>query len=117
MRRQKYNVMIVAVVLVFLLSALPAGAQGGGFTLTILHNNDGESQLINAGGDNVDFGGVARFATLVDQLRAEGTGDNSAAVLLSSGDNFLAGPEFNASLEKGAPYYDTTAIGLIGYDA
>jgi 5'-nucleotidase len=37
--------------------------------------------------------------------------------MVSSGDNFLAGPEFNASLDKGAPFYDTIAMDLIGYDA
>jgi 5'-nucleotidase len=37
--------------------------------------------------------------------------------MVSSGDNFLAGPEFNASLEKGVPYYDGIALDLIGYDA
>ena len=89
------------------------------FTLTVLHNNDGESQLIDAGSGLEDFGGVARFATLVDELRAEaleGAGSRGV-LLLSSGDNFLAGPEFNASLEKGVPFYDTIAMQLIGYDA
>ena len=89
------------------------------FTLTILHNNDGESQLINAGQGLEDFGGVARFATLVDNLRAEAVeGDGKReVVLLSSGDNFLAGPELNASFEKGVPYYDSIAVRKIGYDA
>lgn len=91
------------------------------FGLTLLHNNDGESQLINAGAGLEDFGGVARFATLVDDLRAQSPTElsvlRSGSVLLSSGDNFLAGPEFNASLEKGVPFYDTIAIDLIGYDA
>jgi 5'-nucleotidase len=104
------------------LNALPVGAQGaaaGDFTLTILHNNDGESKLLNAGGDIADFGGVARFAALVDKLRAEAVDGsaNKGVVVLSSGDNFLAGPEFDASLSKGAPFYDSTAIRLIGYDA
>jgi 2',3'-cyclic-nucleotide 2'-phosphodiesterase (5'-nucleotidase family) len=101
---------------------LPTGASAAPtkpfFTLTILHNNDGESKLINAPGQP-DFGGAARFATVVDNLRAESAMNDrkSASVLLSSGDNFLAGPEFNASLEKGAPFYDTIAMSLIGYDA
>jgi 5'-nucleotidase len=30
---------------------------------------------------------------------------------------FLAGPEFNASLVKGPPFYDATALSFIGYDA
>lgn len=115
---RKFKLIVVAALFALLVSAMPAGAQGGSFTLTILHNNDGESQLINAGGDNEDFGGVARFATLVNNLRDEAVqGDNRGVVLLSSGDNFLAGPEFNASLEKGVPFYDTIAIDLIGYDA
>ncbi len=40
-----------------------------------------------------------------------------AVVTLSSGDNFLAGPEFNASLEKGPPFYDSIVVNAIGYDA
>ncbi len=90
------------------------------FELTILHNNDGESKLINAGsGALVDFGGVARFATVVENLRQEvanGTRKRDV-ILLSSGDNFLAGANFNASLDRGIPYYDAVAMSLIGYDA
>lgn len=41
------------------------------FWLTVLHNNDGESQLINAGAGLEDFGGIARFTTLVKKLRKE----------------------------------------------
>jgi 5'-nucleotidase/UDP-sugar diphosphatase len=87
------------------------------YWLTVLHNNDGESRLIDAGGDLTDFGGVARFATKVKELRR----DAKASVLISSGDNFLAGPEFNASLVNneatGAPFYDSVALSRIGYDA
>jgi 5'-nucleotidase/UDP-sugar diphosphatase len=39
------------------------------------------------------------------------------SLLISSGDNFLAGPEFNASLTNGVPFFDTIAMELIGYDA
>jgi 2',3'-cyclic-nucleotide 2'-phosphodiesterase (5'-nucleotidase family) len=97
---------------------------GPDFTLTVLHNNDGESKLINAP-VGPDFGGVARFATLVDDLRAEATQGQApdgqardrGVILLSSGDNFLAGPEFQASLDKGVPFYDSIALDRIGYDA
>ncbi len=113
---------------------VPLGANGAAahgrdpdtphFTLTILHNNDGESRLTGAPGAP-DFGGIARFATLVDNLRAEATRGKPPAgqagrrgvVLLSSGDNFLAGPEFQASLDKGVPFYDSIALSRIGYDA
>ncbi|MEM1041615.1 MAG: 5'-nucleotidase C-terminal domain-containing protein [Bacteroidota bacterium] len=94
--------------------ALPARAQT---SLTILHNSDGESQLINLGSGLEDFGGVACFATLADQLRAEAALSTDGAVLISSGDTFLAGPEFTASLENGVPYFDAVALDLIGYDA
>jgi len=88
------------------------------FTLTVLHNNDGESQLINAPGQ-VDFGGIARFKTLVDNLKTTAlTGPGMrGVVMLSSGDNFLAGPRWNASLVKGVPFYDSIALRLVGYDA
>ena len=90
------------------------------FWLTILHNNDGESQLINAGVGLEDFGGVARFATLVKKLRKAGDKGfihKRIVLTLNSGDNFLAGPEFNASQQKGVPYYDSIALNKINYDA
>ena len=88
------------------------------YTLTILHNNDGESQVVNAGGEITDFGGAARFKAVVDNLRGAVTPSATEGVLMiSSGDNFLAGPEFNAGLANGVPFYDTIAMELIGYDA
>jgi len=94
------------------------------FYLTILHNNDGESQVINAGSGLEDFGGAARFKTVVDNLKWNAIhgpwtqrGAKRGVVMISSGDNFLAGPEFNAGLENGVPFYDTIAMELIGYDA
>ena len=87
------------------------------FELTVLHNNDGESQLVNAGSDLEDYGGAARFKALSDARKAA----YPNVVMISSGDNFLAGPEFNLGLkhhtDTGEPIYDTTAMALIGYDA
>lgn len=115
---------VVVLALVVLLAGLvwPGAAAGAPkkpfFTLTVLHNNDGESKLINAPGQP-NFGGIARFATLVDNLRAEAALNDrkNATLLLSSGDNFLASPELNASLTKGPPFYDSVGMSLIGYDA
>jgi 5'-nucleotidase len=126
-RRAVLGAALAAALIVPVGAATSAAAQDGtkpAFTLTILHNNDGESRLTGAPG-NPDFGGVARFATLVDDLRAEATrgrppegqAGRRGAILLSSGDNFLAGPEFQASLEKGVPFYDSLALSEIGYDA
>lgn len=100
---------------------LAAPALAGGpvdFWLTVLHNNDGESQLIDAGTGLEDFGGAARFATVVANLRDQArTAPAGGSLLISAGDNFLAGPEFNASLNNGVPFFDTLALELIGYDA
>lgn len=94
--------------------------------LTVLHHNDGESELLPREIDGAEYGGISRFANLVRRLqwRAEVPtpgmalqGGALGSVLVSSGDNFLAGPEFNASLARGLPYYDSIGLGLIGYDA
>jgi 5'-nucleotidase len=89
------------------------------FTLTILHNNDTESRLINVGSGLEDYGGAGRFATLVKQLRHEAQNEfgRSGVLTLSSGNSLLAGAQFHASVVHGAPYYDAVAMGLIGYDA
>lgn len=94
-------------------------AMAESFRLTILHNNDGESQLISLGNDLNEFGGVARFKSLADSLKSDAEFQNSAVLMLSSGDNFLAGPEFNASLSlpEGQPYYDAIGMDYVGYDA
>jgi 5'-nucleotidase len=102
-------------------------ADGVVLWLTILHNNDAESKLLDAGGRQTEYGGAARFVTLMDRLKAEATerrpGDRDHAwprrevLVLSAGDNFLAGPEFSASLRKGPPFYDSLVIDRAGYDA
>ncbi|MXV90337.1 MAG: bifunctional metallophosphatase/5'-nucleotidase [Acidimicrobiia bacterium] len=82
------------------------------YTLTILHNNDGESKLLH----NPDrgFPGIARFVTAMRALQEGATTDGVLTV--TAGDNFLASKEWNVSLERGAPFYDS--IGLSGlYDA
>jgi len=115
----------------------PAAAQAAGapqldFCLTLLHNNDGESDLIDLGLGREEFGGIARFATVVNNLRNASQRDigqgarelncglpgllNRGAVVVSSGDNFLAGAEFQASLSSGT-YYDAIGLDRIGYDA
>jgi 5'-nucleotidase len=121
---------IFAVLLLFLVMvcglspAMAAKTNEVHFYLTILHNNDGESQVINAGSGLEDFGGAARFKAVFDRLKREAVngpwtkrGAKRGVVMISSGDNFLAGPEFNAGLEDGVPFYDTIAMDLIGYDA
>jgi 2',3'-cyclic-nucleotide 2'-phosphodiesterase (5'-nucleotidase family) len=119
---------VVAVAMLVAAAAAPVSAARSepkvDFWLTILHNNDGESQVVDAGSGLEDFGGAARFKTVVDNLKREAAvgppmtpGAKRAVVMISSGDNFLAGPEFNVGLMNGVPFYDTIAMELIGYDA
>ena len=91
-------------------------------TLTVLHLNDGESKLLHAGKGIEDFGGAARSVTVVKNLRSAAASD--AVLTISSGDNFLSGPEFKASLAAYNPalegvntYYDAKALDAIAYDA
>ena len=128
---------VLFLVATLFLAASPAGASGQGqghgnqkvdFWLTILHNNDGESKLLEALATADDpstaYAGIARFVSLMEDLQKQAiTGRDShhgakrGAITLSSGDNFLAGAEFSASLESGVPFYDSIAADLIGYDA
>jgi 5'-nucleotidase len=126
-----YPLHLFSVLVIISLLLLPSGALAApdsnvppsqkpkiDFTLTLLQNNDGETKLTGAPSDP-NFGGVARFKTLVDKLRAEalkGRGKRGV-ILLASGDNFIPGPQFDASLAKGVPFYDTIAMDLIGFDA
>jgi 5'-nucleotidase len=115
-RRLVLALLVVSALVTSMLGSTAVADPPQDFTLTILHNNDGESQLIDAGSGLADFGGAARFATLVSQEEAAANVGGGGVLLVSSGDNFLAGPEFNASLVKGAPYYDTIALDFIDFD-
>ena len=93
--------------------AAPATAEAqDDVTITILHNNDGESNLL----PDADSGdpGIARFVATLKQLQQDAPGDG--VVTLTSGDNFLASKEFSASLANGTPYYDSIALSGL-YDA
>ncbi|WP_116244053.1 bifunctional UDP-sugar hydrolase/5'-nucleotidase [Nocardiopsis sp. FIRDI 009] len=103
----------------------PGTQAGADFTLTVLHGNDPESALLHASAQP-DFGGAARYTTLFQRLRdAEnagvGAGADEAAergvLSVNSGDLYLPGPEFSASMEEGAPFYDAIATNHVGYDA
>lgn len=94
----------------------PARLSVAQYSLTVLHNNDAESKLLNAGSGLEQFGGVARFKSLVDDTRAFYEGIGHGVVTISSGDNFIPGPELAASLDSGT-FYGAQAVSQIGYDA
>lgn len=98
----------------------PALAQSNGFSLTILHTNDTHGridQFLEVGSrctpadaaENRCVGGVARRATVIDQVRAEG----GNLLLLDGGDPFQ-GTLFYTQY-KGEEAY--TFMNLLGYDA
>jgi len=91
-------------------SSIAVSASQAATTLTIFHNNDGESDLLSNG----DIGGIGGYVGTLGALRAASTSD--VQLTLSSGDNYLPGPEFNASLNNGV-FYDAESWALIGYDA
>ncbi|MEO1065172.1 MAG: bifunctional metallophosphatase/5'-nucleotidase [Actinomycetota bacterium] len=88
------------------------------FTLTVLHNNDGESSISPDDG----IGGIAFFASTVEDLRGGIEPGDNGSILLNSGDNFLASAALTASFEladatPGTPWYDSVALDRIDYDA
>ena len=77
------------------------------FVLTLLHNNDGESALL---ADDYS-GSVAQFARVITDIRDELGADNT--LIVSAGDNFLAGVEYAASQGR----FDARALNLSGIEA
>ncbi|MBS3941224.1 MAG: 5'-nucleotidase C-terminal domain-containing protein [Actinobacteria bacterium] len=91
------------------------GSQQAEFTLTLLHANDGESALIPD--TTTGEGGVARFvAQLQDLQDAAPAGADAGVLTISSGDNFLAGPQLAASEADGV-FYDARVYVEAGFDA
>ncbi|MHC1737134.1 MAG: 5'-nucleotidase C-terminal domain-containing protein [Ignavibacteriaceae bacterium] len=90
------------------------------YRLTILHNNDAKSKLIKPTTiGQEDFGGVSKFKTVVDSLKARATRNGYNVVTVSSGNSILAGPEFYISqqLSGNQYYFDSRAMDVINYDA
>jgi 5'-nucleotidase / UDP-sugar diphosphatase len=89
------------------------------FVLTVLHTNDGESALLPDEG--AGFPGAARFVADMLMLQDDATGSDllqdREAVTISSGDNFLAGPRLNASLDDDDVFYDALVYTTSGFDA
>jgi 5'-nucleotidase len=98
------------------------------FWLTVLHNNDGESdvfpdEVLDDDKNLIGFEkGVAYFSTTLKEARTAANkktkGDNTkrGTLVVSSGDNFLASPAFTASLVDGI-FYDAIAMDSFKYDA
>ena len=84
------------------------------FTLTILHNNDGESKLLVD--EDAGFPGVARFAAQMKLMQTAAGATSNGVITLTSGDNFLASQELGVSLAREGALYDSIALSGL-YDA
>lgn len=85
----------------------------GEFTLTVLHNNDGESKLLP--NEDGGFPGIARFVTHLKSLQEEAD-DRGGVITLTSGDNFLASQVLEISRNRSGALYDSIALSGL-YDA
>jgi 5'-nucleotidase len=111
-------------------SAGVSPAADGPVTLTLLHNNDGESSLLpitysvpDARGGEIatplDIGGIAAFAAVTEREVEDARAAGNAVVNLYAGDAFLAGSVLSCSLPPqpaDTPVYDALAQSLIPYD-
>ena len=92
----------------------PAPISAETFTLTILHNNDGESKLLPD--EDSGFPGVARFAAQMKLMQTAAGSTSNGVITLTSGDNFLASQELGVSLAREGALYDSIALSGL-YDA
>jgi 5'-nucleotidase/UDP-sugar diphosphatase len=115
-RVMRYAVVFLMVV-ALLLAAMPvAGAQGAEFKLAVLHTNDVHAHYLpfDVSGGKCDpekgcWGGVARTATVVNQVRGEG----GNVILLDAGDQFQGTLFYNQYKGEAALAF----MNAIGYQA
>lgn len=93
-------------------------------TLTVLHNNDGESSLtpktMTTDSGDLTVGGVAAFAAVMDREIADARSAGNAVLTVYTGDSFLAGSALACSEptndDATGPVYDALAQGAMDYD-
>jgi 2',3'-cyclic-nucleotide 2'-phosphodiesterase (5'-nucleotidase family) len=92
-------------------------------TLTLLHNNDGESGLLpttsTVGEQEVPVGGIAAFNTVAKREIEQATQAGNAALMVYAGDAFLASATIQCSfpIDSDQPLYDALAQSQVPYDA
>jgi 2',3'-cyclic-nucleotide 2'-phosphodiesterase / 3'-nucleotidase / 5'-nucleotidase len=101
-----------------------AGSQNDAVTLSLLHNNDGESSLLpfvnDVNGTQLPIGGIAAFKTLTDRQIREARAAGHSVVNVYAGDAFLASATLACSQPPNppdTPVYDAVAQRKIPYDA
>jgi 5'-nucleotidase / UDP-sugar diphosphatase len=101
--------------------------------VTVLHVGDQESWLLSAQGNLRDdagqaisfYGGVDRLASVIKNAETAAVAQSRTVLKLNTGDAFLPGPRFTASLNNlansfsdgGQDFYDAIVLRQIGFDA
>ena len=93
-------------------------------TLTLLHNNDGESSLtpnkLETTEGELTIGGVAAFAAVMDREIADARAEKNAVLTVYAGDSFLAGSALACSeptnTDSSKLVYDAVAQAAMDYD-
>ena len=106
-------------------AAISSWESDGDVTLSLLHNNDGESELSAdeyelPSGSNLTIGGIAAFASVMDREIADARSQGNSVLTVYAGDSFLASPALNCSApstkDSSQTVYDGVAQGLMEYD-
>lgn len=91
-------------------------------TLTLIHNNDGESSLTNQtiGSSTVPGGNIAAFATVMANQISDARKSKNSVLSVYAGDSFLASAALTCSdpgsKTSSKPVYDAVAQALMPYD-
>ena len=118
--------MAMSITLAVSASATIASKHDGAVTLTILHNNDGESSLdtstLKSGSITYKYGGVAAFRTVFDREAAAGRAAGNAVFGVYAGDSFLASKTLicsdpAAAVTSKTKVFDAIALRQIPYNA
>ena len=117
---------LAALAMPLLASAPPAAAEEPDeVTLTLLHNNDGESFLLpltntvelDGGTVELPVGGAAAYKAVVEREIAEARAGGHAVLNVHAGDAFLPGATFLCGQMEGNPLFNAVAQRAIAYDA
>ena len=102
-----------------------AAQDDGEVTLTLLHNNDGESALlpltnaVEVDGVTVEVpvAGIAAFGSVIEREIAQARAAGNAVLAVYAGDAYLSSAAFLCGQREGAPFFDAVAQRAIPYDA
>lgn len=121
-----FGAMALSVTLAVSASAASSAGDDRAVTLTILHNNDGESSLdtstLKSGSITYKYGGIAAFRTVFDREAASARAVGNAVFGVYAGDSFLASKtlicsEPAAAVTSKTKVFDAVALRQIPYNA